>query len=203
MLAEAGQADTAMAPAADMFEMGVRVQVLKRGTMFPMRAQRLFDLWRAHPSLEALPAADRESLERTVFRLPLAEVEARTREFWLRRDPALWEASASDPRARMALVFRWYLGMSSRWANEGEPTRRLDYQVWCGPSMGAFNEWARGSFLEAPAERRAPVVARNLLHGAALLLRVQALRAQGVEVPAEALRAPPLPPAVLDERERP
>ena len=48
----------------------------------------------------------------------------------------------------MALVFRWYLGQSSRWANAGEPTRKLDYQVWCGPAMGAFNEWAKGSFLE-------------------------------------------------------
>ena len=34
MLANAGQADIAMAPAGDMFEMGVTVQVLKRGTMF-------------------------------------------------------------------------------------------------------------------------------------------------------------------------
>ena len=38
LLAQAEQADTAMAPAADMFEMGVKVQVLKRGTMFAMRA---------------------------------------------------------------------------------------------------------------------------------------------------------------------
>ena len=52
----------------------------------------------------------------------------------------------------MALVFRWYLGLSSRWANAGEAGRQLDYQVWCGPAMGAFNEWAKGSFLEAPRE---------------------------------------------------
>ena len=38
MLAETEQADVIMAPAADMFEMGVDVQVLKRGTMFSMRA---------------------------------------------------------------------------------------------------------------------------------------------------------------------
>ncbi len=44
----------------------------------------------------------------------------------------------------MALVFRWYLGQSSRWANAGEPTRKVDYQVWCGPAMGAFNEWTQG-----------------------------------------------------------
>ena len=33
MLAEAGQADVTMAPAADMFEMGVKLQVLKRGSI--------------------------------------------------------------------------------------------------------------------------------------------------------------------------
>jgi trans-AT polyketide synthase/acyltransferase/oxidoreductase domain-containing protein len=43
MLAEARQADVIMAPAADMFEMGVKVQVLKRGTMFSMRAAKLYD----------------------------------------------------------------------------------------------------------------------------------------------------------------
>ena len=46
MLAEAQQADIAMAPAADMFEMGVKVQVLKRGTMFAMRAAKLLELYR-------------------------------------------------------------------------------------------------------------------------------------------------------------
>src|SRR5215207_4392068 len=55
MLAEAGQADVIMAPAADMFEMGVKVQVLKRGTMFAMRAQKLFELYRGYPSLDAIP----------------------------------------------------------------------------------------------------------------------------------------------------
>jgi NAD(P)H-dependent flavin oxidoreductase YrpB (nitropropane dioxygenase family) len=44
MLADAEQADTAMCPAADMFEMGVKVQVLKRGTMFAMRATKLYEL---------------------------------------------------------------------------------------------------------------------------------------------------------------
>src|SRR5207302_8301337 len=58
MLAQAEQADVAMAPAADMFEMGVKVQVLKRGTMFAMRAAKLYDLYRTYPSLDNLPAAE-------------------------------------------------------------------------------------------------------------------------------------------------
>ncbi|MEM6995289.1 MAG: PfaD family polyunsaturated fatty acid/polyketide biosynthesis protein [Myxococcota bacterium] len=65
MLAEAGQADVAMAPAADMFEMGVELQVLRRGTLFPMRARKLWEVYRAHASLEDIAAVDRDKLERT------------------------------------------------------------------------------------------------------------------------------------------
>ena len=43
MLTQAGLADVIMAPAADMFELGVEVQVLKRGTMFGNRAKKLYD----------------------------------------------------------------------------------------------------------------------------------------------------------------
>ncbi len=200
MLAAAEQADVIMAPAADMFEMGVKVQVLKRGTMFAMRAQRLYDLYRAHASLEALPPAEREHLEKHLFRAPLEEVWSRTREFFAVRDPAQVERAAADAHHRMALVFRWYLGMSSRWANAGDPDRRLDYQVWCGPAMGAFNEWARGSFLEAPENRRVAAVNGNLLAGAARVLRCAALRMQGVEVPPAVDGARPLPPDVVERR---
>ena len=60
MLADAEQADVAMAPAADMFEMGVELQVLKRGTMFAMRAERLYRLYRDHAGLDQLPPRDRQ-----------------------------------------------------------------------------------------------------------------------------------------------
>ena len=57
MLAQAQQADVAMAPAADMFEMGVKVQVLKRGTLFAMRAAKLYELYRAYSGLDQLPTS--------------------------------------------------------------------------------------------------------------------------------------------------
>src|SRR5207248_2908358 len=189
-----------MAPAADMFEMGVRVQVLKRGTMFPMRAAKLYELYRQFPSWEAIPAADRVQVEKSLFRASFEEIWAQTREFFQRRDPTQLPRAESDAKHRMALVFRWYLGLSSRWANAGEPTRQLDYQVWCGPAMGAFNEWARGSFLEEPRRRRIVLVARNLLYGACVLTRLQMLRVQGADVPAAWARLTPLTDEELDER---
>src|SRR5262249_21328948 len=74
MLAEAGQADVIMAPAADMFEMGVKVQVLKRGTMFAMRAQKLFDFYRLYPTWDAIPPGERSTIEKTFFRASFEEI---------------------------------------------------------------------------------------------------------------------------------
>jgi trans-AT polyketide synthase, acyltransferase and oxidoreductase domains len=199
MLAEAGQADVAMAPAADMFEMGVKVQVLKRGTMFPMRAAKLYELYRAHPSLEAIPEAERVPLERNLFRFGFDEVWRQTREFFTRRDPSQIAKAEADPKHKMALVFRWYLGQSSRWANAGVADRKLDYQVWCGPAMGAFNEWVRGSFLEQPKNRTVVTVALNLLYGAAITLRQAQLRSQGVD-PDGLFRRGPLERDELERR---
>ncbi len=199
MLAQAEQADTAMAPAADMFEMGVKLQVLKRGTMFPMRAAKLWELYRAHPGLDAIPEADRTQLEKQFFRATLDEAWRSTREFWMKRDPKQVERAERDAKHKMALVFRSYLGLSSRWANAGDPSRVLDYQVWCGPAMGAFNEWTRSTFLEKPENRRAEVVGLSLLYGAAAHLRGVALRVQGIPLLPEETVCAPIEPERLRE----
>ncbi len=193
MLAQAGPADIAMAPAADMFEMGVKVQVLKQGTMFPMRAQKLYELYQKHRTLDDLPAKDRVFLEEQLFREPLDDVWAKTKAYFATRDPVQGQRGEQDLRHRMSLVFRSYLGQASHWANQGVADRRFDYQVWCGPAMGAFNEWAKGSFLAAAGERRVVNVALNLLFGAAVLGRLQILRAQGAAVASLALNLRPLP----------
>lgn len=198
MLSEAGQADVTMAPAADMFEMGVKVQVLKRGTMFAMRAAKLFELYRAHPSWEAIPEPERVQIEKTQLKTTFDDIWNQTRDFFSRRDPTQLPKAEKDPKHKMALVFRWYLGMSSRWANAGEATRMLDYQVWCGPAMGAFNEWAKGSVLEQPKNRTVVGVALNLLYGACIVLRRESLRQQGVLLPDECF---PLAPVSRGELE--
>ncbi len=192
MLAETRQADMAMAPSADMFEMGVNVQVLKRGTMFPMRAQKLYEIYRAFPSLEAIPAPEREKLEKSLFRAPLEQIWGITRGYFLKRAPQQVSRAEQDPKHRMALVFRWYLGQAAHWAKDGDSSRTIDYQIWCGPAMGAFNEWAAGSFMEQPANRTVATVALNILFGAALMVRAGSLRCQGLPLPREILAGAPL-----------
>lgn len=191
LLAEADMADVMMAPAADMFELGVNLQVLKRGTLFPLRARRLYELYSTYPSLDALPSRERQKLERQIFRRSLDEVWDACVSFFSERDPRQIERAERDPKRKMALVFRWYLGLATRWAVTGEAGRELDYQIWCGPAMGAFNAWVRGTYLEAPEERHVVDVARQIMTGALYHYRLHQLRGQGVQLPAALFRWQP------------
>ncbi len=137
--------------------MGVKVQVLKRGTMFGPRAHRLYELYRAFAASTRSPAAERAKLEKEMLGAAAATRSGRATQRLLATSAIRRRSSAPtrDPKHKMALVFRWYLGLSSQWAITGEATRRLDYQIWCGPAMGAFNDWVRGLVPRAAREPHA------------------------------------------------
>ena len=183
LLAQAEMTDVTMAPAADMFEMGVELQVLKRGTMFPMRAKKLYELYKNYESIEAIPLQERLKLEQQVFRSSLDEIWRQTEEHFNARDPHQIERAKDHPKRKMALIFRWYLGLSSRWSNSGEQGREPDYQIWAGPAMGAFNNWVKGSYLEQFSNRKAVEVGWHIMTGAAYMYRLRLLQMQGVWFP--------------------
>ncbi|MEM8908295.1 MAG: PfaD family polyunsaturated fatty acid/polyketide biosynthesis protein [Bacteroidota bacterium] len=187
LLAQVSSTDIMMAPASDMFEMGVELQVLKRGTMFGPRAKKLYEYYLKYRSIDEIPTEERAKLEKQVFRQPLEAIWQACIDFFQNRDPHQIERAKDNPHRKMALIFRWYLGLSSNWANAGTAGRAADYQIWCGPSMGAFNDWVKGSYLETYTERKAAMVAEEIMQGAAYLYRIRALEMQGVELP-EALR---------------
>ncbi len=191
MVATAGIADCTTGPAPDMFELGAHVQVLGQGTMYAQRGKQLYDLYRRYDDIDQIPAKDREKVEKTIFRRSLDEVWTETRAYWAARDPRQVERAEADGHHKMALVFRWYLGMTSRWARVGDPDRRRDYQIWCGPAMGLFNDWVQGSALDPLDARKVGEVSWALLHGAAALRRVEVARALGVALPPGASTPPP------------
>jgi len=162
-----------------------------------MRAKKLYELYISHQRIEDIPLADRENIEKNFFRAPLSQIWEQTRQFFMKRDPTQVERAEKDPKHLMALVFRWYLGHSPKWAIAGDLTRKLDFQVWCGPAMGSFNEWVKGSHLESHKNRGVADVAMNLMYGAAVGLRAATLRAQGVALPAICFDVRPLPHEAL------
>ncbi|MFB7089596.1 enoyl-CoA hydratase/isomerase [Streptomyces sp. NPDC056296] len=164
-----GVHDTEYAPAGDMFEVGARVQAVRKSTFFPARAQKLYELYLRHDSLDDLDARTRATLENKYFKRSLDDVWEETRAHLARRSPARLAEVERSPKQKMAHVFRWYFVHSTRLALRGaEP--RVDHQIHCGPALGAFNTWVRGTELEPWRGRRVDVIAERLLWETAALL---------------------------------
>jgi len=191
LLAKAELTDVTMTASADMFELGVKVQVLQRGTMMAVRGNQLYNLYSRYDSIDDIPSDQRASIEKNIFRMPLEEIWQQTQEFFAKADPSQIEKALNNPKHKMALIFRWYIGNSSQWPIVGDDSRQVDYQLWCGPAMGAFNRWVAGSFLEAPENRTVQQIALNLLEGAAHVTRALQLRTYGLAMTQDVLNFPP------------
>lgn len=167
MLENMGVQDTAYAPSGDMFELGSKVQVLKKGLFFPARAEKLAALYRQHDSLDAIDAATKRQIEERFFRKTFTDVYNDIRQSY---SPADVERAERLPKHRMALVFKRYFKDASRWALSGEVERKVDFQIHCGPALGAFNQWIGESDLASWRNRHADDIALRLLDETAALL---------------------------------
>ena len=70
----------------------------------------------------------------------------------------------------MALVFKSYFRDASRWALTGDLSRKVDFQVQCGPAQGAFNQWAETAGLSSWRDRHVDEIALRLMDETASLL---------------------------------
>lgn len=179
LLAKAEMADVMMAPSADMFELGAKVQVLKKGTMFPLIAQKLYKLYNEYASIEDLPPKEKENLEKKIFRKDMETIWQETMAYFQNKDPRIIQKALDHPQKKMALIFRWFLGKSSLWAISGDEDRMKVAQIWCGQAMGAFNTWVKGTHLENSENRKVAEIAHLIMSGTALLNRVNFLKLLG------------------------
>ena len=140
----------------------------------------LFRSYSRYNCIEEIPQDEREKLEKTTFKMTLNEVWDECLKFFRQRDPSQIERAEKDPKVKMALIFRWYLGLASRWSSIGTQGREMDYQIWTGPSMGAFNDWVKVTYLEDYTQRHCADISSHILKGAAVLQRLDVLEAHGL-----------------------
>jgi trans-AT polyketide synthase/acyltransferase/oxidoreductase domain-containing protein len=170
LLAAADVQDFDMAPAGDMFEIGAKVQVLRRGTLFAGRANRLYEIYRSHSGLDAIAPNVRGEIERVYFGRSFDAVWEETTAYYNAVAPGEIEAAERNPKKKMAMVFRWYFIHTNRLALEGSRENSANFQVHSGPAIGALNRWLRGTPLEDWRNRHPEDLAERLMTAAARLL---------------------------------
>jgi trans-AT polyketide synthase/acyltransferase/oxidoreductase domain-containing protein len=170
LLQQADVQDTGYVPAADMFELGAKVQVFKKGLFFPARANKLHELYLRHGSLDEIDAKTRSQVEEKYFRRSFEQVRAEARQYLSVIAPGQVDEIFRRPKQEMAWVFRWYFAQSTRTALAGDGAWKLDYQIQCGPALGAFNRWVKDTELRNWRERRVAELADKIMNGTAELL---------------------------------
>lgn len=177
LLQEINVQDTDYAPAGDMFEIGARVQVLKRGVLFPARANKLYALYNQYNSLEEIPEKTIQQLEKNYFKKPIDEIWEESKTYFKRKgDQSTIEKAESNSKHKMALIFRWYFGHSNKLAIDGDVTEKVNFQVHTGPALGAFNQWVKGTALESWKNRHADKIGIKMMEEAATLMEETLLR---------------------------
>ncbi len=94
-----------------------------------VRGNQFYDLYNRYSSIEDIPADIKANLEKNIFRKSLDAVWQDTREFFSQDKPEQLRRAVGNDKHKMALIFRWYLGNSSKWAIDGIEERRIDYQI--------------------------------------------------------------------------
>lgn len=162
--------DTAYAPAGDMFELGARIQVVKKGVFFPARANKLYELYLRHNSLDEIDPATRTQIQERYFKCSFQDVWEQTQAHYCTAHPEKLRQIEDNPKQRMAAVFKWYFAMSSKLAQQGDASRKVDYQIHCGPALGAFNQRVKGTRLQSWRDRHVADLAEYIMQGAAQLM---------------------------------
>lgn len=163
---------TAYAPAGDMFEIGARVQVLTLGTLFSVRANKLYDLWRQCDSIEEIDSRTKKQIQEKYFRRSFDDVYDETKAYYMRVAPKEIDKAEVNSKHKMALIFRWYFVHCSRLAKTGDERDRANYQIHTGPAMGAFNQWVQGTELQNWQNRHVDEIGTKLMNEAGSYLGV-------------------------------
>ena len=159
--------DTGYAPAGDMFELGAKVQVLKKGLFFPARANKLYELYRQYNSLDEIDDKTKMQIQDKYFKRSFDSIYEECKDFYPSSEIMKAEKNSKH---KMALIFKWYFGYSTRMAISGNEENKVDFQVHCGPALGAFNQWVKGTHLENWKQRHVDELAIKLMNEAADVL---------------------------------
>jgi trans-AT polyketide synthase/acyltransferase/oxidoreductase domain-containing protein len=179
LLQEINVQDTDYAPAGDMFELGAKVQVLKRGVFFPARANKLYALYQQYGSLAEIPESVQKQLQERYFKRTFEQIWSDIK-IYLTRTGRHQEIQNTEvrPKQKMARIFKWYFAHTTHLALSGDEENRVDFQVHTGPALGAFNQWLKGTDLESWRARHVDDIAERLMSATANLLQQAYLRLQ-------------------------
>lgn len=158
--------DTTISIAGDMFEIGAKAQVVRKNSRHAFRANTLYQLYTHYKSLDDLSATVLRDLETNYFKRPLADVWQLVCDYKRGHNPEQIIEASENPHLKMALIFKWYFAHCGQITHAGDLSEADNFQIFCGPAMGAFNQWVAGTHYAQWQNRHVHELAALLMNAA-------------------------------------
>lgn len=161
--------DTEYVP-SEIFEFGGKVQVLKKGSLFFARLNKLYEIYRQYNSIDELDSKLKDLIQNRYFKKSFQEVFDEVKR---KSTSAELERLQTDEKYKMAMIFGWYSSYGFQLALEGDQNQSVDYHVNCGPAMGAFNRYVKGTQYEHWRNRSVVEINQRMMRDAMVLVKQQ------------------------------
>jgi trans-AT polyketide synthase/acyltransferase/oxidoreductase domain-containing protein len=153
--------DIGYVSAGDIYDPGRMIQVVKKGSLFKARADKLYRICQSGEGIKAIDQGTKEQLETRYFGKKIEEII----------QEILLEDVGEHPQEQLVLLYKWYLKKAMEWAIEGNDDKQTDYCIMCGCSIGSFNEMVKGTELESWKNRTIESVSKKRMNDAVTEIR--------------------------------
>lgn len=159
--------DTEYVPEENLFELGAKCQVVRKGLFFPARANKLYETYRYFDSIENLDAKLASQLEERYFGKTFNEIYDEVIKTASHEEI---EQAEQNKKYKMLLIFKWYFNKSRMDAIKGNQSNKVNYLIKCSSAMGFFNNWSKGKPFEKRENRHVDQIGIAILEEAACFL---------------------------------
>lgn len=160
LLQSAAENDFTYAPVEELFEFGEKVSVLKRGTLYPIRALKLYEIYTKYNSIEEISEKEKKLITEKYFHMSFEEMfERAAREL----TPAEQRIASEQPKYKMSLIFKGFLKQCLLWAQTGKAGEEINFAVVSGSEMADANRWLKNSGLEEWSTRHVDELAKRMM----------------------------------------
>lgn len=138
LLQDATENDFAYAPTDELFEFGLRTSVLKKGSLYHIRATKIYEIYCQYNGIEDIPLDIRNTIFMKYYKTSLEEVFANITKQMNEEEVRRLEGR---PKEKMGLIFKWLLVKSFKDACVGNIENKANYLVLASREMADLNRF--------------------------------------------------------------
>ena len=159
--------DCEYVPDLKNMELGIKMNVVRKGLLFPARANKLFDLYKRYNAIDEIEADVIHSIETRIFKKNINTFSKESEKFFSESELKTFN---TNPKSKLLHIIKCYYQVALHDAIEGNENNKINFLIKCNPTMGFFNRWAKGKSIENWIDRDVDKIGIMMLEEASTII---------------------------------